>query len=163
MAVEEIQYSTSRQFVPDADDNNIVGLIDKRRVAAYDLYDGMYHNRQESLKLELRGENALPIYMPSSKKIIEATCRYLMVNFDYYTKSQGDEVDPKAENNNPVNADTVQGANDVDSYFAQFFKREKIKSKFVNQKRYSLIRGDAMWYITADRKKHREVGLVSMN
>lgn len=153
MAVEEIQYSTSRQFVPDADDNNIVGLIDKRRVAAYDLYDGMYHNRQESLKLELRGENALPIYMPSSKKIIEATCRYLMVNFDYYTKSQGDEVDPKAENNNPVNADTVQGANDVDSYFAQFFKREKIKSKFVNQKRYSLIRGDAMWYITADPKK----------
>ena len=153
MAVDEIQYSTSKQFVSDSSDNNVVGLLDKRRIAAYDLYDGMFHNRQESLKLELRGENALPIYLPSSRKIIEATSRYLMVNFDYYTKGSGDGSGEDSPEDGIVNADTAQGATTVETYFADFFKREKIKSKFVNQKRYSLIRGDAMWYITADPNK----------
>ena len=67
MAVEEIQYSTSKQWANASGDSNIVGEIDKLRIAAYDLYDGIYHNRQESLKLEIRGEDSLPIYMPSAK------------------------------------------------------------------------------------------------
>ena len=152
MAVEEIQYSTSKQWVAPADDANIVGEIDKLRIAAYDLYDGMYHNRQESLKLQIRGEDQLPIYMPSSKKIVEATSRYLMVGFDYFTKSAlaaTDEVEPE----NPINADNQESAKTVETYFAKFFKREKIKSKQINQKRYALVRGDAVWYITADPKK----------
>ena len=152
MAVEEIQYSTSKQWVGPADDANIVGEIDKLRIAAYNLYDGMYHNRQESLKIQVRGEDQLPIYMPSSKKIIEATSRYLMVGFDYFTKSAlaaSDDVEP----DNPINADNQTSATTVESYFAKFFKREKVKAKFINQKRYCLVRGDAIWYITADPKK----------
>lgn len=150
MAVDELQYSTSKQWVGPAGDSNIVGEIDKIRIAAYNLYDGIYHNRQESLKIFVRGDDQLPIYMPSGKKIIEATSRYLMVGFDYFAKGvEAEDEDPEAV----VTADTQQGASVIETYFANFFKREKIKSKFTNQKRYCLIRGDAIWYITADPKK----------
>ena len=150
MAVDELQYSTSKQWVGPSGEANIVGEIDKIRIAAYDLYDGIYHNRQESLKIFVRGDDQLPIYMPSGKKIIEATSRYLMVGFDYFAKGvDADDEDPEAI----VNADTEAGASTVEAYFQKFFKREKIKSKFTNQKRYGLIRGDAVWYVTADPKK----------
>lgn len=149
MAVEEIQYSTSKQWTGPAGDSNIVGEIDKIRIAAYDLYDGIYHNRQESLSLQIRGEDQRPIYIPSAKKIIEATSRYLMVGFDYYAKAQGAEDDEEA----PVNNDTAESGSTIEAYFKDFFKRERIKAKFANQKRYSLIRGDALWYITADPTK----------
>lgn len=155
MAVSEIQYSTSSQFTRSKADDNVSGLIDQKRIAAYDLYDGLYHNRQESLKVSIRGvagqedSDAAAIYLPSSKKIIEATQRYLCVGFDYYAQQQGvDDGD-----NSQVNADTVGAGTQVDTYYADFFKREKIKSKFANQKRYCLIRGDALWYITADPNK----------
>lgn len=149
MAVEEIQYSTSKQWVPGSSDANIVGEIDKLRIAAYDLYDGIYHNRQESLKVFVRGEDQLPIYMPSGKKIIEATSRYLMVGFDYFSKGQGEGEDDQV----PLDGDTADATQSVEGYFAKFFKREKIKSKFANQKRYGLVRGDTVWYITADPAK----------
>lgn len=149
MAVEEIQYSTSKQWANASGDSNIVGEIDKLRIAAYDLYDGIYHNRQESLKLEIRGEDSLPIYMPSAKKIIEATSRYLMVGFDYFAKGQGENDD----DDEVMTGDTAEATMTVEGYFAKFFKREKIKSKFGNQKRYGLIRGDTVWYLTADPKK----------
>ena len=149
MAVDEIQYSTSKQWVPKSDNANIVGEIDKIRIAAYDLYDGMYHNRQESLKLSIRGENQLPIYLPSSKKIIEATSRYLCVGWNYFSKGNQDSE----EEADVVTSDAIESTLTVDGYFKSFFKREKIKAKFANQKRYSLVRGDAMWYITADPAK----------
>jgi len=135
MAVSEIQYSTSSQFTRSKADDNVSGLIDQKRIAAYDLYDGLYHNRQESLKVSIRGvagqedSDAAAIYLPSSKKIIEATQRYLCVGFDYYAQQQGvDDGD-----NSQVNADTVGAGTQVDTYYADFFKREKIKSKFANQ------------------------------
>ena len=151
MAVEEIQYSTSKQFDALSGDSNVVGEIDKLRIGAYDLYDGMYHNRQESLKIQIRGDNQLPIYMPSSRKIIEATGRYLCVGFDYFAKGNEDTDDPEAV----VNADNSEATRTVEGYFAQLFKREKIKSKQVRQKRYGLVRGDAIWYLTADPSKEQ--------
>lgn len=153
MAVEEIQYSTSKPWVNKNDDANIVGEIDKIRIAAYDLYDGMYHNRPESLKIHVRGEDQVPIYLPSAKKIIDATSRYLMVGFDYFAKGPVDEEDTDSVNPVQVNADTQQSNSQIEAYFQNFFKREKIKSKAINQRRYALVRGDALWYITADRNK----------
>ena len=157
MAVDLIQYSTARQFGPPKDDPNITADIDKIRIAAYDLYDGLYHNRQESLKIHVRGEDQTPIYVPSTKKIVEATSRYLMVGFDYFARGPLDieSADNAAEPT--VNAGTQTSNSAIEAYFETFFKREKIKSKAINQKRYALVRGDALWYITADpRKKEGE-------
>lgn len=151
MAVEEIQYSTSKQWVGPSGDINLVGEIDKLRIAAYDLYDGIYHNRQESLLLQMRGEDQKPIYMPSGRKIVEATSRYLMVGFDFYAKAQGDDDEDPPEA--VVNSETSDSGSAIEDYFNKFFKRERIKAKFANQKRYCLIRGDAMWYVTADPRK----------
>lgn len=68
MAIEEIQYSNSVRWSRDPGDPNVVGEIDKLRVASYNLYDGIYHNRQESLKVQIRGDDSNPIYMPSGKR-----------------------------------------------------------------------------------------------
>ena len=158
MAVDEIQYSTSTQFDAKAGESNIVGELDQIRIGAYDLYDGIYHNRQESLKIQVRGEDQIPIYMPSGKKIVEATSRYLCVGFDYFAKGLNDDTtEPSAQESSdtPITSESITGATDVESYFQDFFKRERIKAKFASQKRYGLIRGDACWYITADPLKEQ--------
>lgn len=161
MVTNAIQYSTSEQIIKQGGiggtgNANIVSDIDKVRVNAYDLYDGFYHNRQESLKVYVRGDDQNPIYIPSAKKIIEATSRYLMVNFDYFTKAPDAEPLPgEEESDAPVTGDTAEDTRTVDGYFAKMFKREKVKAKFIRQKRYSLIRGDAFWYITADPNKEQ--------
>src|SRR5690606_3864425 len=117
------------QFAAPEDDPNIIGQIDKIRLAAYNLYDGMYHNRQESLKIHVRGEDQNPIYIPSAKKIIEATSRYLMVGFDYFAKGP---IDSESEDNSApdsiVNADTQNSNSAIEAYFDSLFKREKVKS-----------------------------------
>ena len=170
MAVDEIQYSAVKQFAEAAagvnkEDNNIVNAVDKLRIAAYNLYDGIYHNRQEALKIQVRGEDQIPIYMPSAKKIVEATSRYLCVGFDYYAKGALDDIQGGPDNSGgdtgpgpsgdeqPLTQDSISQASTIETYFASFFKREKIKAKFTTQKRYGLIRGDAIWYLTADPKK----------
>lgn len=157
MAVDPIQYATSAQFNPESGAVNIVGANDILRIASYDLYDGIYHNRQESLELQLRGEDSAPIYMPSAAKIIEATSRYLAVGFDYFAKGPNDgsaEASPQ-DDDLPITADSIEATTTIEGYFANFFKRERVKAKFSTQKRYGLIRGDAMWYLTADPKKQQ--------
>lgn len=156
MAVDAIQYSTSTQYDGKSGESNIVGELDQIRIGAYDLYDGIYHNRQESLKIQIRGEDSLPIYMPSAKKIIEATSRYLCVGFDYFAKGPNDtsKASPQSDEQ-PVTSDSIIATDTVDGYFQNFFKRERIKAKFTSQKRYALIRGDACWYVTADPKKEQ--------
>ena len=161
MAIEEIQYSNSVRWSRDPGDPNVVGEIDKLRVASYNLYDGIYHNRQESLKVQIRGDDSNPIYMPSGKKIIEATSRYLMVGFDYFARTPSDDTG----NEEPVTVDSEESANTIEGYFANFFKREKVKAKLINQKRYCLIRGDAIWYIVADPNKEqgRRLSLLELD
>lgn len=157
MAVDPIQYATSAQFNPESGAVNIVGANDILRIASYDLYDGIYHNRQESLELQLRGEDSAPIYMPSAAKIIEATSRYLAVGFDYFAKGPNDgsaEASPQ-DDDLPITADSIEATTTIEGYFANFFKRERVKAKFSTQKRYGLIRGDAMWYLTADPNKQQ--------
>lgn len=168
MAVDQMQYSTSRQFAEAAaasraDDGNVVSDSDKFRIAAYNLYDGIYHNRQEALKIQVRGEDQIPIYMPSAKKIIEATSRYLCVGFDYFAKGPADDIPKEGDqtaqgpgpsgDEQPLTQESISQANTIEQYFANFFKRESIKAKFATQKRYYLVRGDAIWYLTADPNK----------
>ena len=158
MAVDAIQYATSRGYRPTPSENNVVGETDQLRIAAYDLYDGIYHNRPETLELSKQGENAKPIYMPSGKKIVDSTSRYLCVGFDYFAKGANDETESVTETGGTVdqplvNQDSIESGNAIEAYFANFFVRERIKAKFATQKQYGLIRGDAVWYLTADPKK----------
>jgi hypothetical protein len=138
------QYEIGEPFFGPAD-GNVIAEMDQKRLRAYDLYENLYWNNHTSLKIVLRGEDSLPIYMPSGKKIIEATNRFLGQGFDYFVESGS--VD------NPDEPPDEGSRQTIETYFGKWFKREELRSKFASNKRWGLVRADAVFYITADPNK----------
>lgn len=130
------QYSAALDFITGGD-SNISNTLDQRRIGAYDLYENLYINSTQTLKLVLRGDDSYPILMPSGKKIVDATNRFLGVGFDFLVEAVGD-------------AGTQQVLN---QWWGDFFKREALRAKFASNKRWGLIRGDAAFYIYANSNK----------
>lgn len=154
-------WSSAAPFVSSIAGGNIVGSDDIIRCAAYQFYEDAYHNRPEAWAVTLRGEDdeeQVAITLPAAKKIIEATNRFLAVDFDFAvvpnTVPEPGETDPAAP---PEPGDTTAAASPgvvaLQAYINNLARREKLFSKFANQKRYGLIRGDAIWHITADDTK----------
>lgn len=129
------QYDSARAFFTSAVPTlgNITDAMDLARISAYNLYEDFYHNRPDTFKVTLRGESDTEIYIPSTKKIINATARFLAVDFDFQIKGG--------------NADGLKTLLDNN------FKREEIQKKFIKGKKSGLMRGDQAWYITADPTK----------
>lgn len=130
------QYSAALDFISGGD-SNVANDADKRRIGAYDLYENLYINSTQTLKLVLRGDDSYPILMPSGKKIIDATNRFLGIGFDFLVEGMGD-------------AGTQEVLNE---WWKDFFKREALQSKFASNKRWGLIRGDAAFYVYASGNK----------
>jgi hypothetical protein len=161
MPIDTRQYDSAIDFIRD--DLKFSRLIanlsnndDRIRLKAYMLYEDMYHNRPEHIRVTLRGgtttvpnvnptgtspqfadddEDSVQIYIPSAKKCIEAVNRFLGVGWRV-------QPDPGTE----------QGANApaVAKFIQDLFKRERMPSKFAQMKRYMLVKGDALLHITAD-------------
>jgi hypothetical protein len=112
-----------------------LGVYDAERLASYSVYDRMYWNEPETYKITFRGDEDNPIYIPSSKAVIEACNRYLAVGFDY--RMSGPD------------SDVVAARDAMDT----LFRREEFWAKFSTNKRFGLVRGDAIWHITADDSK----------
>jgi hypothetical protein len=115
-----------------------LNALDAARLAAYTLYENIYWNNPDTFKLVLRGTNEQPIYVPSGKIICNTMNRYVARGYD-------------------VIPDTTAGVQaDQDSLaavFKQLFKRERFFSRFKINRLYGIIRGDAMWYVTANANK----------
>lgn len=111
----------------------IVSDLDRFRVASYEFYENAYWNMPNTFKIVQRGLDGSPIYLPSPRKMIEAVNRYLAVKFNYLIEKDS--------------------GNKVGDLVASMFKREKFFTKFNTQKRYGLIRGDAIWHIVGDLEK----------
>jgi len=126
-------YESIRPFFAGDDANLSASTDDQDRVKAYNAYEGIYDNNPETFKLVRRGEDDRPMYIPSAKKIVEATNRFLAVGWDYVVKGG--------------NATVVQ------DFLRKLFQRERMYTKFAYQRRYGLIRGDAVWHIIADVNK----------
>lgn len=109
---------------------------DKERIAAYQLYEEMYWGAPDAFKLQQTGTDANPIYIPSVRTIVESTHRFLAVDWGYSVDGGTDEEKALARNE-----------------FLKLFRRENMWSKFATQKRYALIRGDALWHVVADLDK----------
>lgn len=137
MAYNERQYDAAKDFVRGGDDNAGSSAYDQLRIQTYDLYEDLYRNATISLKIVLRGDDQAPIIMPNGRKIVEATNRFLGVNVDYLVEAMGDE-----------------GARqEVELWWADFWKRESFVTKFNSNKRWGLIRGDAYFYVYANPNK----------
>lgn len=135
------QYASAVPFLGPGDANLSSSGEDAIRIRAYKLYEDFYHNRPETFKVLLRGDEGdegTPIYIPSARKMVDAANRFLAVDFNYV-------VSPKS------GSDSDRAAADLQLY--NLFARERFYSKFGNQRRYSLIRGDSIWHIVGDPTK----------
>lgn len=136
MYITDKHYSTISPFAVGSTDLAISNE-DIERLKAYIAYEDFYHNRPETLVVKMRGDSE-PIYLPSTKKCIEATNRFLAVAYNYtVATSLGSPIEQAA----------------AQMYMGNLFKREEVLGKFSMQRRYGLIRGDAVWHITADDTK----------
>jgi hypothetical protein len=131
-------YDSVRPFFLEPDPNLAANTADQERVQAYNAYEDIYWNRPQTFKLVQRGDDDFPIYLPSARRIIEATNRFLAVGWDFVVGSK---------------KGTSQEQAATTDFLTTLFKREKVYTKFAAQKRYGLIRGDAIWHILADRTK----------
>lgn len=139
MPIDPRQYDSCVDFISDtAGFSKTVGNLsnndDKLRLKCYELYEDMYHNRPEHMRVVLRGEDddSVEIYVPSVKKCIDAVNRFLAVDFNYYVNPDLGQI-------------TDQEA--VDNAIANLFKREKVVTKFNQMKRYMLMKGDACFHV----------------
>lgn len=109
---------------------------DQQRIAAYQVYEDVYWGQVGLLKSAASNDD--PIQVPVARSIIEAVVRYLAVEWDLYVDpSYGDSAQRQA----------------CDREFRRLFRRENFWSKFAAQKRWGLVKGDAVWHITADPTK----------
>lgn len=129
-------YSTAVPFLGTAP--TWLSADDAQRIQAYQLYEQMYDNVPDTFKLVQRGSDASPIYIPSGKIIVEATNRFLAKGYDFM-------IDPRVG--------TPQDQAQVAYSLQQLFKRELFYAKFATQKRYGLIRGDAVWHFVGNPLK----------
>lgn len=139
MVYNNKQYRAALDFLP-AGDSNIPNPDDQRRVQVYDLYESIYANSTVDLQIILRGDDQAPMLVPSGQKIIKATARFLALDFDYLVDAGGDEGTRQL----------------VEAWWADTFAREALPAKFISNKRWGLIRGDACFYVYATPGK--EVG-----
>ena len=128
------QYDSAKAFLrPYNTLGNITDPMDIMRCNSYALYDDLYFNRPETFAVTLRGDSDVEIYLPSVRKMVDATARFLACDFDFTVKGGAAAL--------------------VEAQFRKLFKREAIQRKFVQSKKSGLRRGDAVWYITADPNK----------
>jgi len=138
-------------FIGAASDN-IVDPDDQVRWQAYQFFDDVYHNRPETFKATIRGEDdeQTPLYLPSGGALIDAVSRFLGVEFSFrITNAPLPDQEGTEELGEPEEAASMA----CQQAFERLFKREKFKTKFDNNKRYGLTRGDALYHIIADDQK----------
>lgn len=110
---------------------------DQARVASYSFYEELYWGHPETLVASKKGSDEDPIHIPAGRSIVDAIHRYLAVDWNFSVEGGA----------TPEEQSVARGA------FLRLFRRESMWSKFATQKRYGLIRGDAIWHITADPNK----------
>jgi hypothetical protein len=115
--------------------------LEQQRVQAYDQYDALYWNNNTNLRLIMRGtDDAQPIFVPEARIIVEATHRYVGTGFTFQVST---------DVGTPASQEAANLA------FTNLFRRERIKSRYNDNKRFGLVRGDWLWHITADTEKEQ--------
>lgn len=125
-------FGTKPQWVPM--------VLDQERLQSYQLYEEMYWNVPDVFKVSLRGTNTLPIYVPSARTIVDTTHRFTGAGFGVVAF---DRETGKPSNDSQAALVALQ----------DLFRRERFKSKNNANRRYGIMRGDAIWHVTGDLAK----------
>lgn len=111
---------------------------DAQRVMAYQIYEQVYWNEPDTFKLQQRGTEATPIYIPNARTIIDTTNRFI-------GKDWAPVLDP--------DAGTTGEQGELSIILTALLRRERFFSKFASNKRYGLIRGDWCWHVIGNGEK----------
>lgn len=136
MVVDLTPYSTAKPFFGPLE--SWLPPDDAERLASYQLYEAIYKNVPEAFRVIQRGTEQNPIYIPSGKTIVEACNRYLAKRWTYALVPDAGTDEERAT---------------LGALLQNTFIRENMYAKFATQKKWGLIRGDAIWHITADENK----------
>lgn len=112
--------------------------FDAERISAYTVFEDIYWSTPDTFKFVMRGTDVGPIYIPSGRVIVEATNRFLATGWDF-------AVSPRV--GSPADQLLIQ------QMLTNLFRREGVWAKFTTQRRYGLIRGDALWHVLGDDTK----------
>lgn len=104
---------------------------DQERLAAYTLYDQMYWSNPQVFRLQQRGNEYSPIYIPKARVVVDTTAHYLLKGLTV-TLGDPDNYEPG------------------DDPLSNFLKREAFFSKFHTAKSSGVARGDWVFHLTAD-------------
>jgi len=130
--------------------SHITNTQDADRVTAYWTYWDVFRNVAEAWEAVLRdddGDEVSRRRVPSARTVIEATNRYLAKN---------PAVVPNPISVGPDGTEITappETLAQVMKLWGDFAKREEFWSKFISLKRWMLIRGDGLFYVTADDTK----------
>lgn len=140
---------TTPDFTPYSTGAGLFGLkpswvsdpLNQQRLQSYELYEKMYWNLEGVFQLSQRGTNDKPIYIPSSRTIVDTSNRFTGTGYGISITSA---TNP-GEDTSDVLASRLA--------LSDFLARERFKSKFQGAKRFCQIQGDWVWHITADPLK----------
>lgn len=141
MAQNVAMYGSSK--IPGVSESafpNAVSEFDRARLRTYKLMEDLYFTNTEDYKAILRGQDSegdeanRPVYIPNAQKIVEGKIGYLCKGFS---------LTPKKENAK------------LDTAVQKLLARENFDLKLRSQNRWKLVRGDSIWYITADESKEQ--------
>lgn len=136
VSTEPTPYSTVMPLVSAAEQPSWVSDEDKERISSYFKYDDIYWSIPDTFKLQTRGDDSAPIYIPNARTIVDTTAYYLLKGLKITVPG-----DDKGANKNLALA--------LDA----FLKREKFYSRFKWAKHAGVARGDFIMHITADLNK----------
>lgn len=105
--------------------------LDRDRISAYQKYEEIYWSHTDAFKLQQRGDDDKPIYVPNPKKIVDTTSHFFMKGLKVVADKEG----------------KTQKALDA------LFKREVFYPRFHTAKHSGVTRGDFLMHLTADPSK----------
>lgn len=127
------QWSTIRPFISAFP--AWAGAENGERLASYMLYEGMYWNEAGAFKLNQRGSDSNPIYIPAPRGVIETMNRYLAPGLTI-------TCDP--------NVGTEDDRLEALALLAPLLDREMFYARFGSAKRFGLIRGNFAFHVFAN-------------
>jgi hypothetical protein len=135
--------NTLPAWVPDAH---------KARVASYQVYQEIYWSHvSATYKVMNRGLDVddEPVYVPSSRIIIETMARYVGNDLTFSTVSATGNTESQLK---------------ATEAFTALFTRERFASKYAANKRSGLIKGDWLWHIIADplKEQGKRISIVTV-
>lgn len=126
------QWTTARPFISAYP---VWAGEDATRIAAYSLYEQMYWSVPEAFKLQKRGDDTKPIYLPSGMQLVETMHRYLAPRL---------QIIPDPALGTPADRTNMM------AWMTAFLRRERFFGMFNANKRDGLIHGDWCFIIQAD-------------